>query len=482
MTESVNFKEKIQQLVCEIKEQGYENICFMQPALNIGGGPLIEAKIADYLSKNTDLNIYFCDYKDGYGKFFLKTNPKVKILEYKEKDINFPLQEKCILITNSTRAVLVKNMHPESKLLFWHYETTPCGWNSVFIDNETKKYLTLAKKNNAMVYHDWSGRDSLSKSAGFEFTNKDYIHIVIPEKNKYCKEELLSENELNIGFLSRLAHDKIQGLFYLFKNLASFKTDQKKKLHFIGDGNTRKKAEIFCKNYEDEIEFIFTGTIPREDLDDYLINNVDLLFGVGTCVLESAALKIPSVICLLDLKEFDDTDALWLYNSKEYCVGLTIDEKKEFDVDYTSIHKIIDSVYAFEGKKLQGEKCYQYFIKNHSNYDELIKNFLTSIKNTTLTTKMLKKCIKYIPYNLYSYELSKIFGIPFIKKINFCNKTKFMLFGLIPILKITQTANQKKYYLGKIHFKTVVKKNVYSFPTAKIDDRKIYMKGNDNAK
>lgn len=103
--------KKIVQLVQEIREQGYKNICFMQPALNIGGGSFIEAKLAEYLANNTDLNIYFCDYKDGYGEYLLKDTPKVKKLTFKNDDIYFPLQEKYILITNSTRVVLIKNMH-----------------------------------------------------------------------------------------------------------------------------------------------------------------------------------------------------------------------------------------------------------------------------------------------------------------------------------------------------------------------------------
>ena len=472
----MDYKQEIQNLVEEIKKQGYENICFMHPALAIGGASLIEAKLADYLANNTDLNIYYYDYNDGYGEFLLKDNPKVKKIIYKDNDITFPLKEKCIFFTNSTRCVLIKRMHPESKILFWHYESVKCGWDSVLIDKETNNFLILSKKENAMVFLDWSSRDSLSRFSKVGFNNKDYIHIVLSPKEKMCLNTNISEREINICFLSRLAPDKIQSLFYLIRNFASYKTDKKKRLHIIGDGRSKAVAKNFCKKYENEIEFLFTGTIAREELDDYLINNVDIVFGVGTCILESAALKLPSIILFMDSKRFEDKDAIWLYDSKEYCVGLLNEEKRDFKVKYTSITNILDSIYLNNKKQNEGEKCYQYFINNHSNYDALIMNVLSYLKNTSLTIKKLNKCIKYIPYNRYNYKLWSFLGIPIIKKTEFLGKTKYFLFGFLEIFKKKLSNNKKKYYICGILFQKCFIRKGYNFPSSSFDNREQYLK------
>lgn len=476
----MDYKEQIQKLVGEIKAQGYENICFMQPALNIGGGPLIEANLAKYLVNNTELNLYFCDYNQGYGEFLLKDCPKVKKLIYKDDDIIFPLKEKCILVTDSTRVVLIKNMHPESKFLFWHYQTNPCGWEYVLINNESKKYLELTKKENAMVYHDWSGRNSLSRFTKINFTNKDYIHIVLDKKDKECSFKFINNEEINICFLSRLAIDKMQALFNLVKNFATYKTDKKKRLHVIGDGKTRNQVEEYCKKYENEIEFIFTGSIARENLDNYLVNNIDILFGVGTCVVEGAALKLPSVVLILDTKEFNDTDAFWLYDSKEYTVGILKEQKSDLKIKYTKIHEILDDVYKRDNKEKNGKECYEYYINNHENYDELVCNFLNSLKNTSLTYKKIKKCIKYIPYSKYSHEILKFKKVTIVKKVNFLNKTKYLLFGFIEIFKEKRLKKETKYYILGIPCKKIFKK-VYDFPAARFDNRKDYM-GVENVK
>ena len=62
------------------------------------------------------------DYPNGYPSNLLSETPEVKILHYDEKNLTFPIKEKCAIITNSTRLIQIPNMRPDNKLLFWHYE------------------------------------------------------------------------------------------------------------------------------------------------------------------------------------------------------------------------------------------------------------------------------------------------------------------------------------------------------------------------
>ena len=146
-----NYKQEIDKLVEEIKAQGYENICFWLPAYNVGGGTFILCKIAQYLSKNTNLNIFYMDYKDGYPTSILKDNNNITIFNYNENNPNFPLKEKCIIVTNSTRAIQFPEMNSDNKLLFWHYETNYSAFEIVLIDNEWKKFLKLTDKETNSI-------------------------------------------------------------------------------------------------------------------------------------------------------------------------------------------------------------------------------------------------------------------------------------------------------------------------------------------
>lgn len=455
----MDYKEEIQKLVEEIKAQGYENVCMWMPAYNLGGGSAF-LRFAKYLVENTDLTVYYMDYKDGYLEYLLKQEPRIKFLHYSEDMTTFPVKEKCIIITNSTRVVQMPQMNPENKLLFWHWETVPCAWSIVLIDNEVKKYLKLTKDNHAMVYHDWSAKDSLNRYQHIGFNNNDYLPLTLYPKICECKKGLINDDEINLCFLSRLAPDKKNSLYYLTENFAKYKTSKKKRLHIIGDGVSADEVKNFCEDYKKEIEFIFYGTVAREDLDNYLINNVDILFAVGTSVLEGASLKLPSVVLLMDNKYINDDEAFWIYNTKEYCMGILTSEKDDFGVQYTTFDKIIDSVYKeTNGKETEGQKCYEYYLNNHSSFDNTVCFLLKFFKQTELTYKKLKKCIKYTPYLKLELTKTKLLGLNLIKKSTHLNKTKIYFLNIPIYKKVICGGKTKKYFLGIPCYKTIQDKN-----------------------
>ncbi|MBO5386265.1 glycosyltransferase [bacterium] len=468
----MDYKEEIQCLVEQIKKEGFESVCFWLPAYNVGGGTYYLCKLAQYLVKNSDLKIYYMDYPNGYPCNLLSDSPDIKIVYYDEKNPTFPIKEKCVIITNSTRVIQIPNMRKDNKLLFWHYETIPCAWDIVLIDNETKKYLDLAKKTNAMVYHDWSARNSLSQYKHSNFKNKDYLHLYTTPKTIVANENNISGEAINLCFLSRLAPDKKESLYYLIENYAKYKTTKKKRLHVIGDGRSSEEVHNFCKKYEKEIEFIFTGTIQRENLDEYLVNNVDIVFGVGTCVLEAAALKLPAAAMIMSGKKLHEEVVYWAYDTIEYCMGILDTQKKDFKIKYTKISDAIDAVYNNEGgKRIEGDKCYQYFMNNHSDYDYIVYKFLTFIKNSTLTHKKLRKCIKFTPYITVSMEKFWSKKFPIFKKIIHNNITKYYLFN-IPVIKKVVENNKNKYYICGINLGYSKKQVPFKFPTAQFTDGK----------
>lgn len=474
---NTNYTTQFKLLAEEIKKQGYKNICFWFPTYSVGGGTYIFCKIAEYLSKNTDFNLYYMDYKGAYASALLNNILNIKYLTYDDNTPVFPLKEKCIIVTNSTRVIQIKNMNPENKILFWHYETIPCAWHLLFLDDETKRFLKLTKDEHAMVYHDWSAKNILNRQENIGFNNKDYLYITFPPKDTESNGRLINDYEINLLWLSRLGTDKVQSLYNLIKNYAAYKTDKKKRLHIIGDGVRRKEVEKFCSKYKKDIEFIFTGTILKENLDEYLINNADILFGVGTSVLEGAALKIPSVVMLMSTKPYFDKDAYLVSDTKEYCVGITTEQKKDFNIKYTSIEDIINSVYTTpNGKQELGEKCFDYYIKNHSDYDKLMCEFLKFLKNTTLTFRKLHKCIKYTPYNVIKVEKYKLLGLPIFKRIEHLDKIKYY-FCNVEIFKKKQFKNTKKYYILGIQFQTKTATKCYTFPSARFSDADKYKNG-----
>ncbi|ECK7753626.1 TPA: hypothetical protein ACJEZV_000078 [Campylobacter jejuni] len=488
----------IQRIIFDLKSEGYKNICFWLPALAVGGGMLYYINLIKALLVNkTQINIYYMDYIEGYARFLLADCNEVKFLTYKEADITFPLKDKTVIVTNTTRIIQLKQMHPENKIFLCHYETLPCAWDVVFLQNETSKIMKLLYDNNAVNFIDWAARDSLNRH-GVKFDKRLYWPIVVKEKTILDQEKkIIDKDSINLCWLSRLVPDKIQSLFAIIKAYAKYNTDKKKVLHIIGDGRSRTLVENFCKDYESVIEFIFTGTIERNELDCYLIKNADIVFGMGTSILESAALALPSVVVLLDFKDINDDDFFWLYDSKEYCVGVLVDQKERFDIKYSKFSAIINEVINTpEGKKIQGEKCYKYYIENHSSMEKVAIDVLTQIKNSSLTFEKIQRCLKYVPYNLIEVSTFKMFGISIAKRLHHLYGTRYRIFN-IPFFRTKFFKNVKTYYFFKIPLFSYVKLKHYvaywicrikiyefrkqlgyKFPATKFDDRKKYNEKN----
>lgn len=461
----MNYKQKIDELIQEIKRQGYQNICFFHPVYAITGAVICRVQMIKYLLKNTDLNIYYYDFPDGYLHECLKDEDNLNFIPFQKDTTVFPLLEKCVIFAGSTRVILLKNMNPENKVIFWHNETVPCAWSSLLINKESKKFFRLIEKERGMMYHDWSSKDSLNRYNDAKLTNNDYYYITLPKKTKEASLSLLSNNQLNVAFLSRLSSDKINSLFYLANSLANISLEKPIRLHVIGDGLCKKLVENELEQYKDKLEIIYTGTIAHEDLDDYLIKNIDLLFGVGTCVVEAAALKMPAAALIMDNKKIEDNDAYWYFNTKDYCTGITTEQKKDFNIQYNTIEEIVKAMLEPDAKRNLGQKCYEYFIENHGNYEGLVVNFLNQITSTTLTFKKIKKCIKYTPYSLHTTERIKVLGIPIFKKITFAQKTNFYILG-IRVLKKVFSENKVKYYFLGIKYTTKYIKSPYKFPNS----------------
>jgi len=473
--------KQINELVEEIHAQGYSSVCFWMPCFNVGGGARYLYDLAKVLAQNTDLKIYYMDYKDGFPSQLIEESDGITLLEYREEDLEFPLTEPTIVFTNSTRVIQMKKMNPQSKFLFWHFETIPCGWHVVFFNHEDRKYIKSVKKHHALVYHDWSGRDSVSNQFGIDLDNKDYLQVYSKFHADVQVETNKRDNEINIVWLSRLGAEKIYSLINIIDNFAKYKTTKIKRIHIIGDGLFRSAVESYIKKYKTSIQFIFTGTIPHENLDEYLLKNADIVFAMGMSVVKCASLKIPAAFVQLSMKKYDDDAYYWLYDTKEYCVGITTEEKQRFGVTSHTMKEMLDAISSPNGKKSISEKCYNYFKDNYNNLDEIVLKFLEYVRNTSLTYRDVKKYVKFMPYNIVEQIDYNIKSIRLYRRTKFANRIYYYILGT-PIINVKLDDNNKHIRWGIFKlpaiFSCVFKKYYQPIDNEIVAERRINLIGN----
>lgn len=417
----------------KIKEQGYKSICFWMPCYNVSGGARYLRDLAVEIANNTDLKVYYVDFEEGYPTSLLKDNKNVEIIQFIPDSEKLNIEEPVIVFTNSTKVIQIKKMHSQSKLLFWHFETIACAWNLLFFNKEEIGYMKLAKETKAMVFHDWSARDMLNTQFGVKFENRDYLQVYSCLYEGNVKRKKFNEKEINIVWVSRLGTDKVCSLLNIIDNFANLKTNKIKRLHIIGDGIRKEMVENYCKKFKERMEIIFTGTIPREDLANYLLTNADIVFAMGTSVVDSAALKIPSVVVQLSTSQFSGDAFYWLYDAQEYCVGITTEQKKRYEVPYKRFEKLIEEIDSEEKSNNIGEKCYNHFIENHYDFDSIVIKFLRYCLQTQLTYEKLIKVIRFAPYNNVEQKDYSIKRKILFSRTKFLNRVMIKI-GRVPLL------------------------------------------------
>lgn len=454
-------EKNLSQFEHDIREQGYSGICFWLPSRAVAGGTKILFTYAKYLSEHTDLHVYFVDYHDGASHDLCARGTSIQFIDYDPNADTLPLPEPVIVVVNSTRVVQIKNLPPQSKLLLWHWETVPCSWEVVLINHEARRLLKLAYENRALVYHDWSSRNIFKQQFGLDFQNRDYLQIRAESREYPSVREPLHKGQITIAWLGRLSVDKRYSLYNIMSHLARLKDPRPRRLIVIGDGVYRKEAEACAEKYKDKFETVFLGTVAHEELAACLSNMADIVFAVGTSVLEAAGCRLPAVICQMDTTPFTDDRHVLLCDTVEYCLGMTCEQARDFPGTFTPFAEIIRQVYSENGKERIGEKCYAYCRDRIGSLETICASLLRFAGQSSLTIEKLRTCIRYIPYNKLRVKDWSAFGVQVASVTIHGNVTTWRLFNL-PIWKVNRGSRPRWYFLGVRVAKD--ERGVYSFP------------------
>ena len=141
--------------------------------------------------------------------------------------------------------------------------------------------LDLLSENNAVVYMDLSSFKNTNFYLNLNAKDPKYLQIPVLDSDHTPVTNIISKDTINIAWLGRLANFKIHSLLNILENsnIYSDKFNKKIKVHIIGTGPKEERIRNF--NVSNNVELIFKGTLIDNELDQYLMNNVDILFADG---------------------------------------------------------------------------------------------------------------------------------------------------------------------------------------------------------
>ncbi len=406
-------------------------ICFYFPYDEVSGVPVLFFRMANELAVlNKLIQIYVIDYADGVMARNLINSSSISLLPFKD-GVSISPPEDAVLVMQS---ILPYSMRPElkilpnTKLIFWNLHPDclvpsliPLPYLRSLQNKNFEFYSLLAQTlyrslirnlrefteqaiaKKALWFMDQS---NLDKTLKYLFTNiSDVDFVPVPALgSKLIKANAFPGKEvLNFTWVGRLCDFKAYSLIYTIKKLSSLAFAQKKPIHFtiIGEGPFKREISDLLVNHE-WFSLEMLGSLKPETLDNYLLENTDVLTGMGTSALEGAKLGIPTI--LLDISYYPvkgDYKFRWLHETENFDLAhdLTQFDLKEGNL---SLKYMLDDLH--NNYQALSKKALEYFLKNHEMKIVLDKFILkvkeTEMKFSDINPALLNKSIVRKTYDI----------------------------------------------------------------------------------
>ena len=410
-------------------------ICFYFPYHKVSGVPVLFYRLVNELATSIELvEIFVIDYIDGAIAMNLDNRNNLKLLPFQD-GVTISPPEDCILIM---QAILPYSMRPElkilpnTKLFFWNLHADnlipiliplPGLRNYQFrnfkfytlishifyksLIKRLKHFTENAVQKKSLYFMDQPSLEKISKFLFIKnLKNVEFLPVPAIKSNHIKSNYTKENNELKFTWIGRLCDFKSHILIYTIKKMSLISFENKVKFNFfiIGEGPFKSQiAELNLNHRWFNLELL--GELKTHHLDIFLLENTDILTGMGTSALEGAKLGIPTI--LLDVSYFElkgDYNFRWLHETKNFDLGHEITDK-DILLNNNSLNDMINDVII--NYSSISNKALEYFIQNHD-----IKNVaasfmkkinLSELKYSEIDSKLTKKNIVRQLYDFSRY-------------------------------------------------------------------------------
>lgn len=392
----------------------------------LGGAQLLFLQVAEYVAKNYNFKVNFIDSDQGRIANKLKS---VNLIYYnKNQEIN--LHGKHLLISslvNLRKIAKFIKLEKSSKIFLWNLGTSDYNCNLGLMGLYSRVPLNLRKK--AINFFEYRTKRKLEElmlllveknavafmsGKNFIFLNK-YITIkakplYLPvgindtiDKNAIYQNRNASKDEkvLNLGWLGRFA--KTNTLLLIMDSLEDLGNNNGV-FHIIGWGTEKEKNIL--QNYASQkgIKVKIIEGLYDEELNDYLIQNIDLGVAMGLSLLNFASLKIPVIATEQFHKKKQIKGVLlykWFYELKNFDLATTL----SFSGNREDMHKLDFFINIInKNYKECAEKCFDFYYGNY-RFSEVISGLLKKAG----TSKLKGDDLENIKSLLYRNTYHKLF-------------------------------------------------------------------------
>jgi hypothetical protein len=136
------------------------------------------------------------------------------------------------------------------------------------------------------------------------------------------------------------------------------------KVTIIGDGTHLPQLKAYCNKIE-AYTVTLLDHLEEPLLNQFLVNEVDILCAMGTSALEGAKFGVPTILLDVSYTYVPETYIYrWLYQRDGSTLGETLRVFHEEGSSHGSLKLLIEEFSA--DKRVVSERTHTYFLKNHS--------------------------------------------------------------------------------------------------------------------
>ncbi|UPQ88121.1 hypothetical protein [Vibrio sinaloensis] len=330
------------------------NIVFCFPYRGVGGVSLLFSRIANYLSKKRC--VFVVDYKDGFMAKNIEAS--VKLIEYDEQTPAVIPENTIVVFQAMTPWSIFSSLTipDSSRIFFWHchpYNLVPSYpvvdgylkahrqinllvYKTIFRSywNKANKFLEILSENNSIAFMDKPNKDNTQFF--FKGLTFDSPYLRIPSFSVNSRHKKFEPGLLRLGWIGRITDFKVSILKHtlLVANKVASKINSPIEFTVVGSGEYLSEVKGLASSLT-QIKVEFIEHIDPKVIDDYIFDNIDLMFAMGTSALESAKLGVPTVLLDFSYKDVPDSYAF---------VPLFLKQGESLGEDVSALHSYSNGV------------------------------------------------------------------------------------------------------------------------------------------
>lgn len=355
----------------------------------------------------------FFNFKDGIvNKEFQKKGLNIQVIDiptFDWKQLDKVISTDDILVTTSFSEALNQFMGQNPRVLYYtvheflaEISNYKYGINSKALSR--KLVAKLDEKNSLLLMDDTGIRNSIDKLR-YKIANPVFLPIPVKVPVERLYNMPVKLKNLKLSYIGRSVDWKMMPLKRILDDISTFLIKNNIKIVFSIAVDNIKNLEryIDIKQYNsDRFKVNVYESVAPSAINNFLLSNSDLGFGMGTAALDYAKLGIPVILVDYSKIEFpEDYRYEWLFNSQFFCLGKNITQNPSIINEGISMEALLkDCINTPDFLKIQSDATYNYVLQNHS-----VQSFVTNLLAYSKACSF--KLRDAIPYILYFQKFHK---------------------------------------------------------------------------